>query len=211
MFDILMYFAIFIQVLPILLLLSIRNKVQIFLKRTLFLLCTINIVTDLLSIIMAPIYKNNNPIYHVYTLVIGIIILIMYKSFFKIKILKSIINFSIIFFSILSIFIFFYHDGYKYNNTVSNILLSILIVTLSFVYFYILFIDMKIKNLLIHPPFWIISAFLIFYGSTFYLSLFEDFISSYNYNLLNYTWPVQLITTIIFNLILAKGIWTMRK
>lgn len=206
-----MYFSIFIQFLPFFFLIFIKNKVLQKIKRTLLFLCFIYIITDFLSLLLAPIYKNNNPIYHIYTLTTGLLILYFYKSLFTNKKTILLLNCSMLFFSTISLFLFFYNDGYRFNNTFSNILISVFIISFSIYYFYTLFVKMNIKNLLNYPQFWIVSAFLIFFGTTFYLSLFEDFVRSYNYNLLNYIWPIHLTSTIIFNLLLSKGIWTMRK
>jgi hypothetical protein len=210
-FYILMYFSIFIQFLPFFLLLFISNKILQNLRRILLLLCSIHLVSDFLSLFLAPIYKNNNPIYHIFTLLTGVLVLYFYKSLFASKKIALLIQSLMLMFTTISIFLFFYKEGYKFNNTFSNIFLCVLIVLLSLYYFFNMFIEMKVKNLLKHPQFWIASAFLIFYGTTFYLSLFEDFIRSYNNDLCNYIWPIHLISTIIFNLILTKGIWTMRK
>ncbi len=206
-----MYFSIFIQFLPFFTLTFVKNRVLFKLKRTLLILCSIHIFTDFLSLILAPIYKNNNPIYHIYTLVTGLLVLYIYKSLFTGKKIALFIQSSMLILTTISIFLFFYKEGYKFNNTFSNILLCVFIVLLSLYYFFNLFYEMKIKNLLNYPQFWIVSAFLIFYGTTFYLSLFEDFICSYNYDLFQYIWPIHLTSTIIFNFILTKGIWTMRK
>lgn len=206
-----MYFSIFIQFLPFTLLFFIKNKVFYSIQRTLLIFCTISIVSDFAGLILAPIFKNNNPIYHIYSLTAGVTILIIYISIFQHLRIKKLIFFVSIIFVILSIFFFFYKDGYKINNTFSNIALCLIIMVLSIYYFYTIFIEKKIKVLKDHYFFWINCAFFIYYGTIFYISLFENFIRSYNYDLFLYIWPIQLITTIIFNLILAKGIWTMRK
>lgn len=124
--------------------------------------------------------------------------------------IKNVNNWIIVFFVLISIFLFFYDEGFKRNNTISNTLLSLIVISLAITYFYSIFLEMRIKNLKKHFLFWMNSAFLIYYGTTFYLTLFEDFIRSYDNNLYYFIWPILLITNIIFNLILAKGIWTMR-
>lgn len=209
--TILTYSSIFIQFLPLLLLFFIKNKDLITMKRALILFCAINIIADIVGVIVAPIYKNNNPIYHIYTLTAGVTILYMYFIIIQSERIRKYILIVAALFSTFSIFFFFYKDGYKLNNAFSNITLCLIMMILSIYYFYTIFVELKIKVLKNYYFFWINSAFLIYYGTTFYLSIFENSIRSVTYDLYDYLWPIQLIATIILNLILAKGIWKMKK
>ena len=210
MFDFVMYFSIGIQFLPFLLLIFIKNSAFLKLRRALLVLGSITIISDVLALVCAPIYQNNNPIYHVYTILTGAVILSIFLSLFKDKLTKKSIQVMLTLFMTSAIYLFFHAQGYLSNNVFSNCILSILIVLLSVLYFYKLGLEMQVENLFNNPQFLIVSSFLVFYGSTFYLLLFEDFIRSENYNLLNYTWPIHFISTIIYNLILARGVWKMK-
>ncbi len=90
------------------------------------------------------------------------------------------------------------------------IYVEITILILSIVYFFVEFVRMKIPDLTKHFFFWINSALMIYFGSSFFLFLFESIIRSDDY-LFNYTWPIQLISTIIMNLVIIVGTWKTRQ
>ena len=210
-FNALVYLTALIPFLPLILLLVVKNntKAPKNLCRALLLLCVISILSDLIGIIAGPIFKNNNPIYHIYDILSGAVILHIYKLNFTNEKTKKIIILLLFIYVTFSIFLFFYKDGYKFDNTVSVISLKIIVILLSIYYFLTLFYELKIRSLKNYYFFWINTAFLFYCSTTFYVFLFEDFMMLFTNEI--YLWPIHLIATIIFNLLLSKGIWTMKK
>jgi hypothetical protein len=207
----LIYLTYLITLLPLILLLVVRNNTTApkNLRRALLLLCVISIFSDLIGVIAGPIFKNNNPIYHVYDILSGAVILHIYKLNFTNEKTKKIIILLLFVYVTFSIFLFFYKDGYKFDNTKSLISLKIIVILLSIYYFLTLFYELKIRSLKSYYFFWINAAFLFYSSTTFYVFLFEDFMMLVTNEI--YLWPIHLIATIIFNLLLSKGIWTMKK
>ena len=207
----LIYLTILITFLPLILLLVVRNNTIVpkNLRRAILLLCLISIFSDLIGFIAGPIFKNNNPIYHVYDILSGAVILHIYKLNFTNEKTKKIIILLLFIYVTFSIFLFFYKDGYKFDNTKSVISLKIIVILLSIYYFLTLFYELKIRSLKNYYFFWINTAFLFYCSTTFYVFLFEDFMMLFTNEI--YLWPIHLIATIIFNLLLSKGIWTMKK
>lgn len=210
-FNALVYLTALIPFLPLILLLVVKNntKAPKNLCRALLLLCVISILSDLIGIIAGPIFKNNNPIYHIYDILSGAVILHIYKLNFTNEKTKKIIILLLFIYVTFSIFLFFYKDGYKFDNTVSVISLKIIVILLSIYYFLTLFYELKIRSLKNYYFFWINTAFLFYCSTTFYVFLFEDFVLLHTKEF--YLWPIHLIATIIFNLLLSKGIWKMKK
>jgi hypothetical protein len=209
--DGLIHLVILIGFLPFILLLVVKKNslAPKNIHRALVLLCLISIFSDLICYISAPIFKNNNPIIHVYEILSGAVILHIYKLNFTNEKTKKIIQLLLFIFVSFSIFLFFYKDGFIFDNTESTISLKIIVILLSIYYFITLFYELKIRSLKNYYFFWINAAFLFYSSTTFYLFLFEDFVmlGTNEY----YLWPIQLIATIIFNLLLSKGIWAMKK
>ena len=210
-FNALVYLTALIPFLPLILLLVVKNntKAPKNLCRALLLLCVISILSDLIGIIAGPIFKNNNPIYHIYDILSGAVILHIYKLNFTNEKTKKIIILLLFVYVTFSIFLFFYKDGYKFDNTKSVISLKIIVILLSIYYFLTLFYELKIRSLKNYYFFWINTAFLFYCSTTFYVFLFEDFVLLHTNEF--YLWPIHLIDTIIFNLLLSKGIWKMKK
>lgn len=153
---------------------------------------------------------SNNSIVQIYTMFMVVYIYLYYRNtvFLKNKKLHELI---VLMMFIFMIFFFFKNLGNSKINVISNLCLTLYGVLLASIYFYKVYTEMKIANLFQDGLFWVNSAFLIYFSSTFYVSLFEDYIRSEDSNLLYYTWPIQLVSTIIFNVILSRGIWLMRK
>ena len=89
----LIYLTYLITLLTLILLLVVRNNTTApkNLRRALLLLCVISIFSDLIGVIAGPIFKNNNPIYHVYDILSGAVILHIYKLNFTNEKTKKII------------------------------------------------------------------------------------------------------------------------
>ena len=210
-FNGLIYLTALIPILPLILLLVVKKSTiaPMNLHQSLILLCLISIFSDLICHFAGPIFKNNNPIYHIYDILSGAVILHIYKLNFTNEKTKKIIILLLFIYVTFSIFLFFYKDGYKFDNTKSVISLKIIVILLSIYYFLTLFYELKIRSLKNYYFFWINTAFLFYCSTTFYVFLFEDFVILGSNEF--YLWPIHLIATIIFNLLLSKGIWTMKK
>lgn len=153
---------------------------------------------------------SNNSIVQVYTMIMVGLIYRYYRN--KVLLVyKKIHAYILVIMLIYMVFFFFLDFGFNKMNVFANIFLTLYTILLSSIYFYKVYTEMKITNLFQDGLFWVNSAFLIYFSSTFYVSLFEEYIRSEDLNLLYYTWPIQLVSTIIFNVILSRGIWLMRK
>jgi len=198
--------------LPLFFLLIVKNKTKApnNIYRALVLLCLLSVLTDIICYFAAPIFKNNNPIMNVYGILVGAIMLHIYKLIFTNEKTKKIIQLLLFVFVSFSVFLFIYKEGYRYALIESDISLKIIVIPLSIYYLITLFGEMKIRRLKNHYFFWINAAFLFYYSTTFYIFLFEEFVT-FNPVIIYYIWPIHLIASIIFDLLLSKGIWTMKK
>lgn len=196
---------------PLFLLLLNYKMAASFLWRAIFFICLNSILANILSLVFAKIYMNNNPVFHFYILIeFWIISVIFYRMLINLNIKRLIIViqglFSVYYLSILS-----FDQGIWKINPYPRILANVFIIILSISYFFQTLVEMKFDVITKDHFFWFNSSFLFYFSTTFYLAIFERFIRSFDNDLIFYTWPVQLISMIIYNLILAKGIWTMRK
>lgn len=200
-------------VLPLIILITRMKRVTVVYAVTLLLLTTLPFFSDWICYFSSYIFHshNCNSIFHVYTLSIGLVISYLFYSELRKHKISLIIPILTFLFILISIFEFFYSDGYLENNTFSYTYLTILCFTTSLAYFYFLLNEMKVKNILNHSFFWISSAMLIYYGATFSISIFEELIRSDNMELLFAVWPIQLIATIVYNLLLTIAFWNLKK
>lgn len=211
LFDVLMYLAIVSPLVPFVFLLIKGNKTTETLRNVLFMVVISSIFADILSLILAKISVNTYPISHIYILVIALLLLYLYAQMIVWKWIRP----AILGMSLVILGTFFYEaiilEGIYDANTYTNGITSITMVILSLLYFYSRLDLIQSKEELYNSYFWINCALLIYFGSTFFVTLFEEYVRNENPSLFDVTWPIQFIATIVFNLILAKGIWATTK
>jgi len=89
--------------------------------------------------------------------------------------------------------------------------LSALIIFVTIYYYYETFTEMKIKNLSNHPFFWVYSALLLYVGGAFILRLFQTGMDTIVPGISSRLWPINSISTIIFNFLILRAVWLMKK
>jgi hypothetical protein len=81
---------------------------------------------------------------------------------------------------------------------------------LAVLYFQSVFRQLEIPFLPDHYFFWINSALLFYFGTTLFITLFED-VLRYSWQTTYYMlWPIQLISNTLRNIILSVGLWKTR-
>lgn len=92
-------------------------------------------------------------------------------------------------------------------DSTAYLLLSISGVAISMYYYYCMFDKPETGRVMKIPLFWINGAFLFYFGSTIFLSLFEEYIRSNGIGLISLLWPIQIIATIILNTLIVIGLY----
>lgn len=89
--------------------------------------------------------------------------------------------------------------------------LTALTIFVSIYYFYETFTEMKIKSLVNHPFFWTNTALLFYVGGGFVFQFFLNAMNKIVPHISDSLWPINNISTIIFNLLILRAIWLMKK
>lgn len=211
LFEVLMYLAILSPLVPLTCLLIRGNKTIDVLRNVLYVVVLTAIIADTLSLILAKLSINNYPVSHVYVLITGLLLIFLYAHMINWKWIRT----AIITMSAIILTTFLYEvlvlKHMNVANTYTNGVTSILMVILSLLYFYSRLDLIKTRSDLYNSYFWVNCAILIYFGSTFFVTLFEQYVRNENPDLFAVTWTIQFIATIIFNLILAKGVWATTK
>lgn len=210
-FDILMYLSIASPLVPFVFLFIRGEKTPEVLRNVLFMVIVCSLIADMLSLILAKYSINNYPVFHFYTLVSGFLLLYLYRRIIH----WSWIHYLTISIGVMIVAVFSYEvwlrEGIYHVNTYTSAMTSISMVSLSLLYFYSRLDLIQSKEELYNSYFWVNCALLIYFGSTFFVTLFEEYVRNEKPSLFAVTWPIQFIATIVFNLILAKGIWATTK
>lgn len=79
-----------------------------------------------------------------------------------------------------------------------------------YLWFKSLFKNVEILNLWKHDNFYFVSAFFIYYFTTFLLFLFGNVVFDISIYAVGY-WLVNIIATLILRILLIAGVWNMKK
>lgn len=176
--------------------------------RALFGLLGISLITDVVCFIVANYGIHTTPFQFVYIILSSIITLNIYRIHFK---KTKIFILLIIIFELFTIYTLLIHDGLIGGINLPYLFLIIIVLAMSVAYFYRLFKKMDIPLLTDNFFFWMNSAFMVYFGTTLFLYLFENVLTDPSMGIYLYTWPIQIVATIIFNCILIRGIWVTRR
>lgn len=170
----------------------------------------ISLFSDAVSKITTELGIHNAFVFHLYTISAGICLSWMYGTILpsrKSKILLAISCSAIILTQIVVIM----YEGIQTINGIPYTILSVMMVATTFYQYYLMFDRPQTGNIMKVPFFWINGALLFYFGSTLFLSLFGEYALSNGYELFSILWPIQIIATIVFNLLIGIGLWNARR
>ena len=211
LFDVVMKAAILSSIIPMFALIIRKGRVTNFIFVTLFIYCGLSLITDVTCYVFAINGIGIDLIIQIYTVAIFILILELYKFEINTKALRKVLSWLALSFIGVALYFPLFENGIYQINPEPHVILSIIVVFLSSYYLYDIFIKLEIPRITDHYFFWINSAFLIYFGSTFFIVSFEQVLVQSDSKLDLMLWPIQHVSAIIFNLIIAKGIWTMKR
>jgi hypothetical protein len=209
-FDLLLKLSVFSPLLPVVLLPFKIKRASKLVLGALFLLLIWNFFTDLVSLYMANHGNSNQQIYVGYCAGLSISLFWVYWLEIQEREIKKImIGVLFSFLTFIGIIVFRF-DGLSEYRPEIYIVLSILVLLGSMMYFVKIYRDLEILNLYGYYFYWLNSGILVYFGSTIILTFFEMSVLSQDIYYHKYLWPIQLISTVMFNLFIARSIWTIK-
>ncbi|MDP2388145.1 MAG: hypothetical protein Q8M29_17355 [Bacteroidota bacterium] len=175
--------------------------------KALFIYLVVCLVTEISGEACIYLEQDNYAIYNTFTLIETILVFYIYYKEFNLTKYNYL-------FLIVPLAILIY-GGMRFSLVRSNNLTSsIEAISLSIcalLYFYKVFVDMTIPKLTSYYFFWINSAFLLYFLSPFFISLFENIIRNSHSPVLNYLWVIYLFITVLFNIVVTVGICKIKR
>ena len=202
LFTILSYTSAFFVSVPIIFLFFFYryfNKIT----KLLLIYLLLSLLTEIIQLIFIKCGKESIYITNIFSLLEFLLIALMYHLALELKKIKKFVFFGLILLIVL-LFLIRFQNG---PMPVFNSFYISLIVLFSLYYFYRENRDMKIENLTSHYFFWINSAFLFYFGFSFFIFISDDFIVSAPRNIARVLWTFHLIVNIAYYSILSIGIW----
>jgi hypothetical protein len=194
-----------LPLLPIILAVGVRAYKDPILK-----LLTIYLVTDLLCNIILFILAING-IYNIWLINVFFLFEAMmfgyiYYQLFHSKSIKIFITITLILATLITIFDFKTLEISPFATAFDKVLMIIFV----FLHFNTILSEMKIKNILLHPPFWISVGIIIYAAGSFSIDLFSNYIFNDSDETFFFFLNMKRIVNIIFLLILSVAIWVKK-
>jgi hypothetical protein len=181
-----------------------RLRVFNFSLKTLFLLVIIALITEIVCYLHFLKASSTIPIFFIYTIFEGFILLFFYSIVFESSISKSFIKISIVCYLILAALSFILNWSHEILNASEGFLLLLLS---SMCFYNMLNLEKVFQPISSNYLFWINSGIFLYFGINLFLLLFENTIRNSNPFIRNFSWSIHLFINIVFNSLLAIGFW----
>ncbi len=176
--------------------------------KALFIYLILGFTFEIIGLVLAFIYKTSNHLaLNVFTLLETLFVIFIYQKEFNQSKYRN-------FFLILYLFfltVFSLNFSSFDNGILINVLESSVLIILPIIYFVKIFVDMTIPKLTNYYFFWLNSAFLIYFSSSFCILLCKNYIQLLSIELVQLLWSVHLLNNIIYNIILSIGICKVKQ
>lgn len=179
--------------------------------KALFIYLCCSVLTEYLSIIFSMTKHNVFPIQFCFCLCeFSIIIYLFWKELNKKIYHIVIISFACIYYVVLA-WMFYDKKALGTINDFCGVIGSIMFIILALLFFFKVLVDLQIPKLTDYPFFWLNSAFLLYFGTTFFLFLFNSVIKDFDQTIVYFLTGIHHIVNITYNILIAKALWKIKK
>ncbi|MCF0072487.1 hypothetical protein LZD49_18545 [Dyadobacter sp. CY261] len=88
---------------------------------------------------------------------------------------------------------------------------SAVVIFLALAYFYKVFQELKVQNLLLEPFFWVSAGLLLFFSGNFLIFVFMNFILLYSKNLNDQIWVIHALMNYMLYITYTVALWVGRR
>lgn len=170
-----------------------------------FILITASALCELVSYLTILSKLSNVSLLTIYTFLEGSLILLIISKKIYTKITALIVYICILLLALFTCTTFYN----ELSNDIQNSAETIFILGFSVYYFIYLFQKADVPLLTQYSFFWINSAFLFYFAINLFISGAEHFFVNSRGGYLNFFWAYHLVSNIIYNVMLAIGVWKM--
>ncbi|MDX2174387.1 MAG: hypothetical protein SFY56_14895 [Bacteroidota bacterium] len=210
LFGILIALSVLSPIVPILYCIKKRSAFNNQLK-ALFLYIVVAIVVDVFSAVFNSFKINRLPLQLCFDIFELLIISYLYWLQFNNRVLKFTIVSFVGIYLISIVYFFLTHQNIENIINYADVIEASIIIILSLIFFFKVLADLEIPKLTAYPFFWFNSAFLLYFGTSFFLFLFNNNLRSFNETIVLFLNAIHLLMNICFNTILSIGLCKVKK
>jgi hypothetical protein len=165
-------------------------------------------ITEAISLYLVKIaHISNEQIFHGFRVLE--VLLLVYLYLFEFNWNRLMVYWPIAILLTRAIIIFLFPE---IDRMIFGVIAQSILIGLSIYWYYKVFERLDVSSLTDHPFFWYNTAILFYFGVTFLLGIFENFIREAPELISRFLWCIQLIANIGLNILIAMGLWkTNRK
>jgi len=179
-------------------------------SRVLFSYVIVSIVAEVIS------YKFNylTDIYfttqNLFVLLEFLLFTIIYLIEFRTRSVKVLILITTVCFFAYALKIYLNLGTIEVQESNLSVLESMILIVFALYFFFQVLVDLRIKNILSYPFYWLNVAVILYFTSSIMLFLFDDFISHATQEAFERIWSLHLFGNIVFNTLLSIALWKAR-
>lgn len=209
-FAVLYGLSILSPILPIFYCIKKRSAFNLQLK-ALFIYIVVAILVDILSVIFNSFKIERLPLQLSFDVFELVTISYLYWLQFNNRALKIVIGILVSIYLISIIYFFVTHQNIENVINYADVIEASIIIILSLIFFFKVLADLEIPKLTAYPFFWFNSAFLLYFGTNFFLFLFNNNLRGFNETIVLFLNAIHLIMNVCFNSILSVGLCKVKK
>lgn len=167
---------------------------------------------EIVAYLLIRTHIHSLPALHAYTLIEGIILLLVYSKLLTSKIKPTYFTITIILFTLFALFnAAFIQSIFEINSNVKT-LESFLILGCAVLFYFVLLESDGDLYAFKKPLTWINNGIFLYFSMSLFFFIFGNYLlNNYSAEFNNLIWRIHTLFLIIFHLILARGIWLLGK
>lgn len=179
--------------------------------KALFVYLIISFFTEVSMFTLQSLNYNVLPSQFAFTIFEFLIIVYLYWLEFTKKTFRLMITLFVLSFIIAIVILFCLQQPIDVITDIASDIEAVIIIIFSIIFFFKALTDLQIPNLTQYPFFWLNAAFLMYFGTAFFLYLFNNTIKHFNETIIYFLAAIRHIINITFNILLAIGICKVKK
>lgn len=179
--------------------------------KALFIYILACLVTEIFGLISLKYTDISYPVSYLFSIVETSLISYLFYQEWDNKFLKKNTIYFFSFFLLMSVGTLIITKSIASAESIALPIEFTLIIILSIVHFHKVFTDLTIPKLTNYHFFWFSSAFLLYFGTNFFLTIFYTHIKTRNIEVMYLVGCIPLIMSITYNILLGIGIWKIKQ
>ena len=176
--------------------------------RVLFFYLLISVITEILSYLLpGKCLSCFYAVQNTFTILEGLFFVAIYLTIFTATVSKYIVATTGVIYIIFAASNFLSSKSYFGADNLVSMVETVIIISLSILFYFKVFIDLRVSKFNSYSFILLNSAVLIFFSSSFVLFLFDDLITHISRMTFEHLWSLHLVTNITYNIFLAAVIW----